>query len=539
MIKDKFFDRRNYIEILQKRVISLKDGYRQNIAIIGEENVGKTSIVYKFLDKFYDPRIITVFLEVRAGSFQDFAKRFIGALLYNFLLNSGLDLREDLDFLVAKSAAYIPNTALKINAILSELSRRKKINSITELFSLPELIHQETGKFTVLFLDEFHNLENIGIKNLYREWSKLLILQKNTLYAITSSMMFKTRVILSKQLSLLFGNFEIINVEPFDMHTSGHYLDHRLPGLKMDPGLKDFIINFTGGYPLYLELISDALSNRPEGHGLAENTCINLADIFEDLLFNTSGILNQRFSNYIKRFLDSPDSNDYISILYLVASGRNRIKDIAHILRKQKKELHSRINYLLELDAIARSGDFLKVSDRLFAYWLRFVYQEKMRSLSYDAKSQKEKFRDSIQGLIQDFLKQSQKTLSNRVFELLQLFEDDLMQVERKKIRLNHFREVKPLEFNYRSLKEGLLGRSSDSLWIMAIKPDALTEQDITEFSKECKKYHHKSQRKIIVTLREVDPNARLRALEEKVWTWDLSSLNQLLDLFSKPRVIA
>ena len=229
MIKDKFFDRKNYIEILQKRISSLKEGYRQNIAIIGEENVGKTSIVYKFLDKFYDPRIITVFLEVRPESFQDFAKRFIGALLYNFLLNSGLTLREDLDFLVAKSARYIPNTTLKINSILNDLSRRKKVNIITELFSLPELIHQETGKFTVLFLDEFHNLENIGIKNLYREWSKLLILQKNTLYAITSSMMFKTRVILSKQLSLLFGNFEVINVEPFDMHTSGRYLDYRLP----------------------------------------------------------------------------------------------------------------------------------------------------------------------------------------------------------------------------------------------------------------------------------------------------------------------
>ncbi|MDD5282040.1 MAG: ATP-binding protein [Candidatus Omnitrophica bacterium] len=535
MIKDKFFDRRNYIEILQKRISSLKEGYRQNIAIIGEENVGKTSIVYKFLDKFYDPRIITVFLEVRPESFQDFAKRFIGALLYNFLLNSGLTLKEDLDFLVAKSGSFIPNTTLKINSILNDLSRRKKANIITELFSLPELIHQETGKFTVLFLDEFHNLENIGIKNLYRDWSKLLILQKNTLYAITSSMMFKTRVILSKQLSLLFGNFEVINIEPFDMHTSGRYLDHRLPSLKMSPGLKDFIINFTGGYPLYLELISDALSSRPDGHDIYAN----LADILEDLLFNTSGILNQRFSNYIKRFLDSPASNDYISILYLVASGRNRIKDIAHILHKQKKELSARINYLLELDSITRSGDFLKVSDRLFAYWMRFVYQEKMRSLSYDAKNQKEKFRDNIEELIQEFLKQSQRPLSNRVFELLQLFEDDLMQFERKKIRLNHFREVKPLVFNHRFLKDGLLGRSSDSLWIMAIKSDALTEQDIAEFSKECKKYHHKSQRKIIVTLKEVDPNARLRALEEKVWTWDLNSLNQILDLFSKPRVIA
>ncbi|MDP2928104.1 MAG: ATP-binding protein [Candidatus Omnitrophota bacterium] len=545
MIKDKFFDRKNYIQILEKRVSSLKEGYRQNIAIIGDENVGKTSIISKFLANFYDPRIITVYLEVRPESLEGFARRFIGALLYNFLLNSGLPLKEDLDYLVAKSSRYIPNTTARINFILNELSRRKKINIVTELFNLPELINQETGKFTVLFLDEFHNLEDIGVKNLYRVWSKLLIVQKNTLYCLASSRMFKTRVILSKQLSLLFGNFEIITIEPFDIHTSGRYLDQHIGGLKLNPQLKDFIINFTGGYPLYLELITDALSNKPQDNGLASNgqsqtdVVVNLADILEDLLFNTSGILNQRFSNYIKRFLDVGASNDYVSIFYLIASGRNRIKDIAHILHKQKKDLGIRINYLLELDAITRSGDFLKISDRLFAYWVRFVYQEKMRSLSFDAKNQKEKFRDNIQELIQEFAKQSTKPLANRVWELLQLFEDDLVQIERKKIRLHHFREVKPLIFGQRFLKDGLLGRSSNALWIMAIKSDALTEQDITEFSKECKRYHHKSQRKIMITLKEVDPNARLRALEEKIWTWDLNSLNQILDLFSKPRVIA
>ena len=124
-------------------------------------------------------------------------------------------------------------------------------------------------------------------------------------------------------------------------------------------------------------------------------------------------------------------------------------------------------------------------------------------------------------------------------WEKLALFENDLVQIERKKIRLHHVREVKPLAFGQRFLKDGLLGRSSCALWIMAIKSDALTEQDVAEFSKECKRYHHKSQRKIMVTLKEVDPNARLRALEEKIWTWDLNSLNQILDLFSKPRVIA
>lgn len=531
MIKDRFFDRKNYIQILEKRVSSLKEGYRQNIAIIGEENVGKTSILAKFLANFYDPRIITVFLEARPESLDSFVKRFIGALLYNFLLNSSLPLKEDLDYLIVKSAKYIPDTTQKINFILNELTRKKKTNIITELFNLPEIINQETGKFTVLFLDEFHNLENIGVKNLYREWSKLLICQKNTLYCITSSMIFKARVILSKQLSLLFGNFEVVTIEPFDIHTSARYLDQYLPNFKSDPGVKNFIINFTGGYPLYLELIADALSKR--------DVSVELVDVLEDLLFNSSGILNQRFSNHIKRFLDTPASNDYISILYLIASGRNRIKDIAHILHKKKKELFARINYLLELDAIVRSGDFLKVSDRLFAYWIHFVYQEKLRSLSFDAKNQKGKFRDSISELIREFSRQASNPLTNRVSELLQLFEDDLMQIERKKVRLNHFREIKPLVFNQLFLKDGLLGRSTEALWIMAIKAEALTEADITEFSKECKRYHHKTQRKIIVTLKEVDPNARLKALEEKIWTWDLNSLNQILDLFSKPRIIA
>lgn len=293
MIKDKFFDRKSYIQILDKRVSSLKEGYRQNIAIIGQEDVGKTSIVSRFLACFSDPRIITVFIEIRPESLDSFAKRFICALLYNFLINSGLDLKEDIDFLVAKSYRYIPQTCEKINFILNELSRRKRVNIITELFSLPEIINQETGKFTVIFLDEFHNLENLDVKNLYKEWGKLLILQKNTLYAITSSRIFKTKAILSKQLSLLFGNFEIITVEPFDIHTSASYLDQHVPSLKLNPGLKDFIINFTGGYPLYLELIADALSKA--------NISVELPDILENLLFNTSGILNQRFYNYIKR----------------------------------------------------------------------------------------------------------------------------------------------------------------------------------------------------------------------------------------------
>ena len=529
MIQNRFFDRETYLDILEKRVSGLLEGYRQNIALIGDELVGKTVIVHKFLDRFYDNRVITLYQEIRHESADSFARRFIGVLLYNFLIKSGIPLKEDLNFLIQKSEKYIPRTTEKIRSVLGAIGRKKRNNIFTELLSLCESIHQETGKSCVVIFDEFHNLEDIGFKNLYRDWSKLLISQKNTMYIIISSSKFKSKAILSKHLSLLFGNFEVVSVEPFDIRTTEKYLVQKLQGVNLEDALRNFTVHFTGGIPFYLEVISGCLLK------LGQN---NLAESLENLLFEPCGLLNQRFSNYIRRFQGSGYSNDYISILYLIASGRNRIKDISHILKKQKKELNQRINKLLETDTIMRSGDFLRICDRVFGFWIKFVYQEKLESLTFDARNQKEKFRGNIEGMIREFSKSAEKPITERISEVLRLFENETVQIERKKIRLNHFREIKPLEFRSRSLKHGLIGRSADNLWIVALKRDLLTEEDITEFAKECKKYRHKQQRKIIIALKDIDANTRLRALEEKIWTWDIGNLNQLLDLYSKPWVI-
>ncbi|MDI6606691.1 MAG: ATP-binding protein, partial [Candidatus Omnitrophota bacterium] len=244
MIKDKIFGRQNYLEILEKRVSGLLEGYRRNIAVIGDESVGKSSILFKFLGGFCDNRIIMLYLESRHESLFSFARRFIGVLLYNFMLNSGMPLKEDLDFLILKSERYIPRTVGKVKAILNAAAKRKKHNIFTELLSLCEIFHRETDKYCVVVFDEFCNLEKLGVRNLYREWSKLLISQKNTMYIITSSRKFKARTVLSRELSLLFGNFEIVTVEPFDIKTSGRYLEERLKVLNLNDGLKDFLIHF-------------------------------------------------------------------------------------------------------------------------------------------------------------------------------------------------------------------------------------------------------------------------------------------------------
>jgi AAA+ ATPase superfamily predicted ATPase len=167
MTEDKFFGRKEHLDILEKRTRDLKEGYRQNIAILGDELVGKTSLIFNFLNKFYDTRIIILYFEIRPESLASFARRFIGVLLYNFLTNSGIPLKEDLDFLIKKSSTYIPRTIEKARFILSAVDKRKKNNIFTELLSLSDSIHEETGKYCVVILDEFHHLEHMGIKELY------------------------------------------------------------------------------------------------------------------------------------------------------------------------------------------------------------------------------------------------------------------------------------------------------------------------------------------------------------------------------------
>jgi len=530
MIKEDFFDRGPYIKTLEKRISGLKENYRQNIAIIGDESVGKTAIIFKLLENLHDNYILMLYVEARQETLSAFARRFIAIMLYGFLGNSGILLKEDLEYLLKKAQRYIPVTAEKIKSILNAVEKGRRNNVFTELLSLCGSLHEETGKSCVVIMDEFHNLECFKMPSLYREWAKLLLAQKSTMYIIISSRKYKTRELLSKDFSLLFGNFELIIVEPFDIKTSEEYLEEKLKGMNVSRDTMDFIVHFTGGNPLYLKIIADSL---------LKSGPAALTEVLGQLLLEPPGVLNQRFLGYLSRFLDTKFSTDYLAILYSIADGRNKIRDIAHILHKQKKELMGRLSYLLQEDIIVRNGDFLKITDRVFGFWLRFVYYKRQNSLTFGEEARKIKFEEGLEKMMKDFLSSSRKPLVERMTELLRLFEDEILQIEKKKVRLNHFREVKYLELNRRGLSDCLIGRSNESLWIMAVKPGSLSEEDILEFSRECKKYRHKSQRKIIVTLKDIDMNTRLRALEEKVWTWDINSLNQLLDYFAKPWVMA
>jgi len=537
---ENFFIRENYLEIIKKRVEALRHGFKQNIAIIGDESIGKTSLILHYLKNFYDNRIITVYLEVKPEPLDYFIRRFIGSLLYNFLKNSELKLKEDLDYLILKSQKYIPDTIVKIKALLQVKESSRKETLLNSVFSICESINKETSKSCLIIFDEFQNLENLGIKNLYKSWSKALISEKNTMYIILSSKKYKARQILSKNLSLLFGNFETIEIEPLDLKESDTFITKATQPLSLLKYHRDFLIHFTGGHPYYLKVIcQDLLKSYASGGQANIITEEALINSLKELLFDEMGVLNLRFSNYLKNFATDGLNQEYARILYLISSGHNRIKDLAGDLHKQRKYLLPKINRLVELDIIQHYGDFFKINDRIFSFWLKFVYQEKNFTFSPGAQSQIGLFRNKIVEMMREFIKDSQRPMLNRILEMLQLFGDESVPMGRKRIKLSQFREIKPLRFGGRFIKDGLLGRSSNDLWIIALKEDPITEEDVAEFSLECKKYKtNRAQKKIIVSPHSIESNAQLKALEEKIMAWDINNLNFILDLFSKSRII-
>src|SRR3989338_6038567 len=97
---EKFFDRKVILELLKKRVLDLKDGYRQNVAFLGSRHIRKTSILHKFMADLDDPRILPVYIDCERADLNDFVDQCVGGLLYHYSKIKNLPLHEDVRLLL-------------------------------------------------------------------------------------------------------------------------------------------------------------------------------------------------------------------------------------------------------------------------------------------------------------------------------------------------------------------------------------------------------------------------------------------------------
>jgi hypothetical protein len=185
------------------------------------------------------------------------------------------------------------------------------------------------------------------------------------------------------------------------------------------------------------------------------------------------------------------------------------------------------------MDIITKRGIFNEINDPLFAHWLNLAFCRKRNSFNIDIHGAARNFDAEVKILLENFSAESKKKIGQRLIELFGLFENDIIELDRKRFMLTRFDEITLNDTNGASL---VSARRMQKLWLCGIADVFIDEAKVGNFisktkKKECKK-------KILIALGGIEVNARLKALEENIWIWDQQMLNALFSLFEKPRFI-
>ena len=536
-----FYGRRGVLDVLKKRVMGLKEGYRQNVALLGTRFIGKTALLKRLVSQMEDQDVIFLYLDLENRDFEYFAKQFTKSLLYNFLKIENLStLQEDLKLLCNAAKARLPRTVFMVQAIEDFTAQGKVVEAYNMLLTLPEIFTQETGKFVVLIFDEFGYLENFDIPEVFALLGKHIMTQKNCLYIVVSSFTQQAQTILSEKLSLLFGNFENVALEPFNFNEAQGLIDHNLEEVKIGLHLKNFIADFTGGHPLYINLLCQELICLSGVYVQHEIYAPIVTQAIENVIFNPWGVISRHFELQITALATGKLSGVMVALLGALAQGKHKISDLSESLKLKTSQVNSRINVLLESNIVERNGNYYHIKDKLFSYWIKYVHQRRLRAIDLEAGRSRKLFKEEINRALNDFGLVARKDLSVRIADLMHKFDNESFVLCGRRYKLSSFSDIKVLKLrtgtgNY---FDAISAQGLEGGWLVVLKKDPVHDNDLNGILEEIKKLEPKPNRSVIVSLSGLDENARVRALQEKLWIWDEEQLNSLMHLFDEPILV-
>ena len=537
---DAFFDRKDTLELLKRRVLDLKEGYRQNIAFLGGRHLGKSSILEKFVSELDDPLIIPLYLDLEYKDFEHFYFKFVGGLLYHYSRLTRKPLENDINLLLEGVRAELPLTAKSIKKIQGLMAHQRLQEAYSEIVSLPQVFTKESRFFCLIVLDEFHDLEEFGVEGVYSELGKCIMTQKKCLYVVTSSCPVLAAKIISERLSLLFGNFEVVPIEPFSMKASRDFIGFLLKDLKLSEDLKSFLVEFTGGHPLYLTIISKELLTLSRVYGQPEIFNPLMIQAIENVLFDPWGVLSRHFELTVNALCEGKGNRICAAILMSIAEDKRRIKELADGLSVRQRLVSPKLNRLVDQGFVLKNGTHYYIKDKFFGAWLKFVLQRKLRSFEADQDRQRQAFKDEMERVIREFNHCSKKDLPTRIVELLYCFEDDAVQINNRRYKLPLFQAISTTKARkgQGAYYDVIKAQTQDGEWCIVLSWDPLTEQDISAILKESKKIVQKPQKRVLISMSSLDENTRVKALQESMWIWNENELNTLLNFYNKPFII-
>lgn len=532
------FGREDILGRLSQRVEALKKGYRQNVGLVGPRFTGKTFLLHHFLQKIRpDTEIIPLYVLLAETDFDDFLSRWLGALLQGFLSWKGVALPDEFQLLVKTSRQYIPKTLERMREVKKLAFQKKTALAFRQLLNLTATLSEETGKKILLIIDEFQHLDSLDLTDPFGFFGKEMMIQKDTLYLATSSEPHKSREIFNDRLSLLFGNFEVIEMGPLNYGAITAWAAERHSDIRIpDPDLR-ILSQLFNNQSYYFDLFFESARTCLVLSDSHEWTRETLMKVLTECLFNQRGAFNRHFEFEIQNlFRLGRRTHPYVNVLLAIANGRSKLLQISAYLGKKTMETKKLLQRLAGEGVIQKRGSFYMLPDPLFRFWLKNVYLLKDHDFQPGRGRTRAYFIARLDRELRKIEEENQRDLTARLEALFKEFRNDVVEMGQKKIKCPAFLELASRPTNGRFFP--ILGRTSHGRWFCQVFRDAVTEGDVAGFSEELKRFRRNIQRPVMVALGGIDLNAKLMAQEGKIQIWDLENLNTLLDLFGKQKII-
>ena len=191
------------------------------------------------------------------------------------------------------------------------------------------------------------------------------------------------------------------------------------------------------------------------------------------------------------------------------------------------------LQLLLEQDLIQRTGMCWIIPDPVLRCWLAAVLPAQRSVGPLGERAVRERFEQYLSAVWNQWVQTTQLSFSEQVTRVLTNFRDDTVSLDSKIGRLQRFSTVavqRPVEAQGASVY--LIAEGEGRRWCAAVREGLVDEPMIARFDAFCRTQTPRPSRKIVISRRGVDDNARLLAKAKNMWVWAADDLDVLLDLY-------
>lgn len=535
-VQNDFFSRPQISSVLHKRLAAFRSDYRQNVGLLGQKMFGKTSILKNFLLTIDLEGLVPVYLEISSDSFESFVYRWMGSILHGVMRTRREDAPLEHNQLIRKARAICPRTVAHMRTIRHLLRRRNWDAVMRETAVLTRVVSEELDRKVIFVLDEFHKLAQFEVKDVFRIFGSEIMTQKDTMFIVSSSSPESARHIFKEELALLFGNFEIIEMAPLDFSEAQSFIRFKLGRTDLRLPLARFLLRITDGNPYYMDVLLERMKKIGKDRWLWRMNENVVAEAVTEELFFRSGLLHLGFTSTIEGMERIRSSPVLIQILVSLSSGQHAIRQMVRRTFRSRSEITKALSRLAEEGIVNQQRGLYTIEDTLFCFWLREVYHRRQEYLGLDHAHMADLFRSRVHELIREDETADMREVSAHVVELFRRFQNETVMLADKKMLCPKFQVVNGRPSNGRVFPVYAEGKKTK--WMTQVVPEKLMEEDVRRFIADEDCLPKRAQKRIMITLKGAELNAKVMAKEHGLTLWNLRQLNQLFKLYDQPKVI-